>query len=297
MANTKRKSFVLYTDHLAILKELSDEQAGRLFKMIAAYQSGEEVDKSDFGLNMAFAHFRIDFERDAAKYQEIIRKRSMAGRQHSGNQYSNKKDEQTGQMEHVFQNGTNGTDNVNDNDNVNVNDSKTTNNNKGGSPLSFTDWKGCKEYLVSKGRIQCTDAGFRRFFTINQVGTVNNKPYGYVDGVLESFDSFMAKDENRKKYFPKEQKGKEQSKNPSHSGGSPEEDHAKFNVKISNILKKVQTSSERNAINALKFIKISEQGYEIQTTKVNWNFILNSDLKTIISSEFRGVNINPIFIH
>lgn len=111
----KRKAFVLYTDHLAILRRLTDEQAGRLFKMIAAYQNGEEIDKSDFAMEMAFEHFRIDFERDAEKYKEVCRKRAEAGKRHRGNQYSNPN--KTEQMEQMSQVGTNGTDKENEKEN------------------------------------------------------------------------------------------------------------------------------------------------------------------------------------
>lgn len=100
----KRKAFVLYTDHLTILKKLSDEQAGKLFKMIAAYQNGEAVEPTDLALDIAFEHFRIDFERDAEKYKEVCRKRAEAGKRHRGNQYSNPNKSE--QMEQVFQNGT-----------------------------------------------------------------------------------------------------------------------------------------------------------------------------------------------
>ena len=39
----KRDSFILYTDFNAILKEIPDEQAGRLFKAIYEYEASGEI--------------------------------------------------------------------------------------------------------------------------------------------------------------------------------------------------------------------------------------------------------------
>src|ERR1035437_8530033 len=68
-----KKSFMLFIDSLSILDELSDEQAGRLFKAIKDYQNGIEPDL-DFSLKMAFHQFKNQFIRDDEKYESICKK-------------------------------------------------------------------------------------------------------------------------------------------------------------------------------------------------------------------------------
>jgi len=65
-----RKSFIIHNDSLGVLDELTDEQAGKLFKAIAAYQ--RETDLSlDMLTKIAFAPFRAQFERDSVKYDAV----------------------------------------------------------------------------------------------------------------------------------------------------------------------------------------------------------------------------------
>jgi len=44
------KSFILHKDSLDILNELTDEQAGQLFKAIWLYQNGEQIELSPLNL-------------------------------------------------------------------------------------------------------------------------------------------------------------------------------------------------------------------------------------------------------
>lgn len=74
----KRKSFVLHKDSLAILPDLTDEQAGRLFKAIYAYQIDEDI-KLDQIIKMVFLPFKNQFSRDDEKYQETCERRAIAG--------------------------------------------------------------------------------------------------------------------------------------------------------------------------------------------------------------------------
>lgn len=72
------KSFILHKDSLLILDELTDEQAGKLFKAISNYQNGIEVDL-DFGLRMAFAPFKNQFVRDLERYNEKCERNKSNG--------------------------------------------------------------------------------------------------------------------------------------------------------------------------------------------------------------------------
>jgi len=74
-----KKSFILYRDALCILDDLTDAQAGKLFKAIRAYHEEEEV-KLEPIVKMAFVPIRNQFARDAVKYAEMLEKRAIAGK-------------------------------------------------------------------------------------------------------------------------------------------------------------------------------------------------------------------------
>lgn len=73
-----KKSFILHRDSLDILKELTNEQAGVLFKAIVSFQDGVEPEL-DFAMRIAFLPFRNQFVRDGIKYENILDKRRLAG--------------------------------------------------------------------------------------------------------------------------------------------------------------------------------------------------------------------------
>ena len=66
----KRKSFILHIDSLGILDNLSDEQAGKLFKAIKSYQVDGEL-TTDEVIKLVFFPFKSQFERDNEKYKTI----------------------------------------------------------------------------------------------------------------------------------------------------------------------------------------------------------------------------------
>lgn len=87
----RRKSFVLYTDIRTTYNQMSDEEIGRLHRFIADYNyidlnNAEEVAnfenrlKQDRIISLAFAPIRAQFERDEAKYDNIVEKRRKAGK-------------------------------------------------------------------------------------------------------------------------------------------------------------------------------------------------------------------------
>ena len=129
-----KKSIIIYADCIAILEELTYEQAGRLFKAILSYVNEEPVTETegDPAVSMAFKVLKNQIDRDAEKYEDICKKRSEAGKKHKGNQYSRLL-EKLEQMEQKFQTGTNGTDNDTENDS----DNKSTNVDNNNLPLSL----------------------------------------------------------------------------------------------------------------------------------------------------------------
>lgn len=89
---SNRKSFILYFDLLGSLDQLSDAQAGKLFKAIKAYHMSvsegatqdckAEFDNlmDDFVTRLAFHPFRAAFERDAERYQSLVDRNRQNGK-------------------------------------------------------------------------------------------------------------------------------------------------------------------------------------------------------------------------
>ena len=74
----KKKSFILHVDSLDVLSDLSDEQAGKLFKAMLAFHKGQELDLDPL-TKMAFSFFKNQFIRDNEKYIKICEARAQAG--------------------------------------------------------------------------------------------------------------------------------------------------------------------------------------------------------------------------
>lgn len=74
-----KKSFVLYADQKEIIDELDDEQAGKLFKAIYEYNATGKTSLTGI-LKSVFTSFKITFDRDEKKWEDIKQKRSEAGK-------------------------------------------------------------------------------------------------------------------------------------------------------------------------------------------------------------------------
>lgn len=75
----EKKSFLLYTNYIDLIRELTDEEAGRLIKAILLYENGEQVELGG-GERIAFAFIRARLDQDEAAWKESKRRRSEAGR-------------------------------------------------------------------------------------------------------------------------------------------------------------------------------------------------------------------------
>jgi len=75
---SKKKSFLLHIDSLDILDDLTNGQAGVLFKAIKAYQHDEDY-PLDSIVKIAFSPFKNQFARDDEKYTETCKRRAIAG--------------------------------------------------------------------------------------------------------------------------------------------------------------------------------------------------------------------------
>ena len=76
--STKRKSFILHIDSLDVLDDLTDKQAGALFKAIKAHHKGAEV-ALDAITKIAFSPLKNQFIRDDEKYRITCEQRAAAG--------------------------------------------------------------------------------------------------------------------------------------------------------------------------------------------------------------------------
>lgn len=76
--SSKKKSFLLHIDSLDILDDLTNGQAGVLFKAIKAHQHGEDF-PLDSVVKIAFSPFKNQFFRDDEKYVKTCERRAIAG--------------------------------------------------------------------------------------------------------------------------------------------------------------------------------------------------------------------------
>lgn len=123
---TMKKSIIIYADCIAILEELTYEQAGRLFKAILSYVNDEPVTETedDPAIKMAFKVLKTQIDRDAEKYEKICQKRreNINKRWHKGE--ADTKDGKSIQVNtKVNKSIQKGYDNANENDS----DSEVTN--------------------------------------------------------------------------------------------------------------------------------------------------------------------------
>lgn len=124
----KKSSFLLHKDSVTIVQEMSNEQAGQLFKAIVHYQIHNEELDLDFGLRMAFTPFKNQFKRDDEKYNDVCEKRKKAAekRWETDNPGESNCDQLDANASNWIQNNANNADSDSDseNDSGNENDSE-----------------------------------------------------------------------------------------------------------------------------------------------------------------------------
>lgn len=116
-----RKSFIIHFDALDVLDELTDEQAGQLFKAISQYQKTGKNDLKGV-MNAVFIPFKNQFDRDKEKYDSICERNKINGLK--GGRPKPKETQKTQGVISGTQKNPNKPDNKNDNDSKNKNDNK-----------------------------------------------------------------------------------------------------------------------------------------------------------------------------
>ena len=76
-----KRSFIIYLDYEDQFNLLTDEQAGKLIKIIIEYEKTKKVKEIDDGMiKMAFSFIKAQLDRDAERWQDEIIKRRAAGK-------------------------------------------------------------------------------------------------------------------------------------------------------------------------------------------------------------------------
>ena len=128
-----KDSFVLYTKYIDIFKELTDEQAGKLIKVILEYVNDMNPEPEGL-IKIAFIPIKQQLKEDLVKWKEEKQKRSEAGKKGMESRYSNVNKELTNDNNvskcyNKTNNVKNELTNLTDNVNVYVNENVLNNNN------------------------------------------------------------------------------------------------------------------------------------------------------------------------
>jgi hypothetical protein len=116
---SKRKSFLVHIDSLEVLDDLTNEQAGELFKAMKAFHLGGEVELNPL-VKIAFSPFKNQFIRDDEKYIKLCEKNKLI----ADNRYSTKSTTGASGSQSLPET-TKSTDNKNDSDSDSDSKNKT----------------------------------------------------------------------------------------------------------------------------------------------------------------------------
>lgn len=75
-----KKSFILHYDSLSVIDKMTDEQVGKLLRMMKSYHNGRDYVCNDFAVELVFEQFRNQFDRDLIKYNNICERNSNNGK-------------------------------------------------------------------------------------------------------------------------------------------------------------------------------------------------------------------------
>lgn len=167
-----KSTFVVYTDWIDMIEELSDADRGVLLLAMMRYQLGMEIPEMEKGSGprVAFAQIRKQFEKDDEKYNEICQKRREAGKA-GGRPKVEEKEKVSEESKCFSQKASESKAKQNNPDNDNVNDNDNEKQNKKHSctaeavELFERLWA---EYPVKKGKGQVSDTQKKRLLAIGE---------------------------------------------------------------------------------------------------------------------------------
>ena len=109
-----KKSFILYLDNLNVLDELSDEEAGQLFKAIKQYQTDKTINLTGL-MKALFIQFQTNFDKNDEEYNSIVERNRENGKKGGRPKTQNNPKNPSGFLENP-KNLDNDNDNENDNE-------------------------------------------------------------------------------------------------------------------------------------------------------------------------------------
>ena len=107
-----KKSFILYADTIHSVNMLNNAQSGKLFKHILAYVNDQDPEVRDPMVKLAFEPIKQYLKRDLRKYEDMLKKKSEAGKKGMAKRWGKDNKNNTS-----YQNITSITDSVSVNDN------------------------------------------------------------------------------------------------------------------------------------------------------------------------------------
>ena len=119
-----KKGFLLLNNQIEIIETLTDEQAGQLLKAFYDYNLGKEIKLNGLMLTV-FSNFKIVFDENEQKYQEICEK----NKKNIENYWKRVKEQNTNEYERKRMNTMATNININKNINKNINTNLNTNTN------------------------------------------------------------------------------------------------------------------------------------------------------------------------
>ena len=120
----QRDSMIIYTAYADKFQTLTDEQMGRLFRLMIAYRRGADPEKLLEGVDplvaLSFNVVRFDLDEAARKYEDVATARSEAGKKGAEKRWAeNGKNSKNSICHNSQSDDSKNADNDNDNDNDN----------------------------------------------------------------------------------------------------------------------------------------------------------------------------------
>lgn len=220
----KRDSFVLYTKINEVIKELTDEQKGKVFQAILDYEETGDEPELDILLRLVFIPIKQDLDKNNEKWENQTKSRSEAGKKGMASRY--KKGEKNAEADitednkpnavnsvitedkTVITNLTNVTDNVYVDDNVYVNDNEKELKDycpepKAAGPVITLPLNDKSEYPVNEGAVQEWAELYPAVDVIQQLrsmkGWLNANPTRRKtkSGIEKFINGWLAKEQNQ----------------------------------------------------------------------------------------------------
>lgn len=91
MAEKRPPGFMTYLDKKEVILDLTDEEAGQLYKGLLEYSSGQEVKFSSRIVEIAFKAIKPQIDFDCKKYMETCERRAVNGRKGGQSKADSKK--------------------------------------------------------------------------------------------------------------------------------------------------------------------------------------------------------------